>query len=124
MFHRVPKERWPSWLWRQVKVTLNIVSWSRKWRGFESHSLHQLSFDFCALILPVIMSTTQRSEVQIENYCQTSLTTRDADYDNSLDMDVFLMGIALEVTFARTLSRWIGNTFFRWQIKDPGSQSR
>lgn len=34
-----------SWLWRQVKVNLNTYSWSRKWRGFESHS-HQHSSGF------------------------------------------------------------------------------
>ena len=27
-------DRWPSWLWRQVKVILTTISWSRKWRGF------------------------------------------------------------------------------------------
>ena len=34
------KVRWPSWLWRQVKAYLSIDSWSRKGRGFESHSDH------------------------------------------------------------------------------------
>ena len=46
-------DRWPSWLWRQVKVTLiirsqDLISWSRKWRGFESHSVQffYISFRF------------------------------------------------------------------------------
>ena len=37
-------DRWPRWLWRQVKVTLTTISWSRKWRGFESHSVHYVFF--------------------------------------------------------------------------------
>jgi hypothetical protein len=38
-------ERWPSWLWRQVKVYLNIPLPGGIFpRGFESHSLH---FLFC-----------------------------------------------------------------------------
>lgn len=42
--HRTTNQmvRWPSWLWRQVKVILTLYSWSRKWRGFKSHS-HQHS---------------------------------------------------------------------------------
>ena len=51
------KDRWPSWLWRQVKVYLNqyvcsserYVSWSRKWRGFKSRSVHSLFVSALAL---------------------------------------------------------------------------
>jgi hypothetical protein len=32
--------RWPSWLWRQVKVTLAPTSWYGNVRGFKSHSHH------------------------------------------------------------------------------------
>jgi hypothetical protein len=43
-----PKAGWPSWLWRQVKVYLNINLLVRETeRGFKSHSCHY-SFSFVA----------------------------------------------------------------------------
>ncbi|KAI0119287.1 hypothetical protein F4814DRAFT_411434 [Daldinia grandis] len=41
--------RWPSWLWREVKVTLiPTSSWSNP-RGFKSHSCHIFTFYLCAV---------------------------------------------------------------------------
>jgi len=38
----------------QVKVQLNIISWSRKWRGFESHSRQSAFLPFFGLFLEYI----------------------------------------------------------------------
>jgi hypothetical protein len=56
------KDRWPSWLWRQVKVTLTSlfhseVSWSRKWRGFESHSVHLVAAVNSCNTIPFVRRT-------------------------------------------------------------------
>ena len=59
--------RWPSWLWRQVKVFLTSNSWSRKWRGFESHShqyrplVERVSGVIFFCLLPFLMHSTRFS---------------------------------------------------------------
>ncbi|UQC90604.1 uncharacterized protein CLUP02_16134 [Colletotrichum lupini] len=40
-----PSEGWPSWLWRQVKVSLTCVSWWGNPREFESRPFHFRVFD-------------------------------------------------------------------------------
>ncbi|KAI0435150.1 hypothetical protein F5Y09DRAFT_293818 [Xylaria sp. FL1042] len=48
MIEYVVMARWPSWLWREVKVTLTeFSSWSNP-RGFKSHSCQ---FIFCPFVL-------------------------------------------------------------------------
>ena len=44
--------RWPSWLWRQVKVILTCILVRETERGFKSHSCHIFfAHFFCQRIL-------------------------------------------------------------------------
>jgi hypothetical protein len=54
----VIKAGWPSWLWRQVKVYLNIHLLVRETeRGFKSHSCH---YSFALFVVAVMLKSHAR----------------------------------------------------------------
>src|SRR6478752_2247620 len=57
--------RWPSWLWRQVKVNLNTNSWWSNPPGFESQSHQVLLFAFPPFYIQFLLKKHELTEVAV-----------------------------------------------------------